>query len=308
MPARPVLSRLAFWIQASRPLSQVNIAVPLLYGQALAYAVHHTFRWKLFFLVQLFGVLDQLFIVFANDAADWQSDSRNATYNRFSGGSRVVPEGKIPPFHLAQASLVMLLSMGAVSLYLVFREGRAWTVVLTAIAAHLMWAYSYPPFRLSYRGHGEVLQGIGLGLLLPVFGFYVQANTLEGLQAATLFPAFLLGYAGNVTTALADTPSDAATGKRSFSVRRGERAARRTSVALLAIAALATPLAVPGGGAVAWIGVLVVAVALLSRSVPLVPTADAVNREACERFVFWNGATIQAVLLAWAAALVLLRA
>jgi 1,4-dihydroxy-2-naphthoate octaprenyltransferase len=294
------MARLRAWVQASRPLAQIAVAVPLIYGQALAYAAHGTFRWKLFALVHLFGVFDCLFIVFGNDAVDWRSDVQNKTFNRFSGGSRVVPMGLTTPFTLAQASLLSLLALGATSTYFVFREGHAWMVVLAAISAHIFWVYGFPPFRLSYRGGGEVLQGLGLGLVLPVVGFYGQAGTLDGLRAATLFPAFLLAVAGNLTTALPDTPSDAATGKRTFSVRRGESAARHTSLALIAIAALATPLAVPSAGVAGSIAVAVGALLLLSRNLRLVARADATDRALCERFVARNLGAIHVVLLAWA--------
>lgn len=291
------------WVQAARPLAQVNIALPLLYGQALAFATHGTFRWKLFLCVHLFGLLDHLVIVFANDAADWQSDVRNATFNRFSGGSRVVPEGKLTPFALAQAALVTALAMGTLSAYLVFYEGRAFMVVIAAIALHLLWMYSFPPFRLSYRGHGEILQGLGLGVLLPVAGHYVQANTLDGLSIAGLLPAFLLGYAGNVVTALPDTPSDRATGKRSFPVRRGERAARRTAVALVIAAGVATPLAVPGSSKLGWAFTLILLLGVLAPSFRRLSSADSDHHEECERFVLWTGGAIQAALLAWTLAL-----
>lgn len=301
------MARLRDWVQASRPLALVLFAPPLLYGQALAYAAHGAFRWKLFGLVHLFGVLDQLLVVFANDAADWQTDTQNRTFNRFSGGSRVVPEGKLTPFALAQGALLALLAMGTTSAYLVFHEGRAWMVVLAAIAAHLLWVHGFPPFRLSYRGRGEILQGIGLGLLLPVVGFYVQANTLEGLKAATLLPAFLLGYAGNVTTALPDTPSDRESGKRTFSVRRGERAARRTSVALITVATLATPLAASRASIIGWAVTGLAAGVILSRSFRLIPTADATRKDECERFVSSNLAATLAVISGWAVALFVSR-
>jgi 1,4-dihydroxy-2-naphthoate octaprenyltransferase len=294
------MARLDAWVQASRPLSQIAIAVPLIYGQALAYSAHGAFRWKLCALVQLFGVFDCWLIVFGNDAVDWQSDARNTTFNRFSGGSRVVPMGLITPFALAQASLLSLLAMGATGVYLVFREGHAWMVVLAAISAHLFWVHGFPPFRLSYRGGGEVLVGIGFGILLPVVGFYGQANTLEGLHPATLFPPFLLGLAGSITTSVPDAPSDAATGKRTFSVRRGEKSARSTSLVLIAIAALATPLAVPGAGVVGSVSVAALTFFLLSRNLKLVARADATNHALCERFVARNLGAIHVALLAWA--------
>lgn len=299
------MTRLGAWVQASRPRAQIAILVPLIYGQALAFSVHGAFRLKFFLLVHLFGFFDCLLIVFGNDAVDWEGDVRNTTWNRFSGGSRVVPMGLVTPFALAQASLMSLLAMGAVSGYLALREGHAWMVVLAAISAHLFWIHGFPPFRLGHRGGGEVLQGIGAGLVLPVVGFYAQANTLVGLKAAILVPGFLLGVAGNLTTGLADTPADAAVGKRTFSVRRGEGAARRTSLALIVIAALSTPLAVPGAGVTGTLGVVLICALGVWKNVALTKTADSADHALCEAFVARNLRTIYAVIGAWAVVAVL---
>jgi 1,4-dihydroxy-2-naphthoate octaprenyltransferase len=301
------MTRLGAWVQASRPLAQISVAVPLLYGQALAFAAYGTFRWKLFVAVHLFGLMDQLFIVFTNDVADAGSDAHNTTYNRYSGGSRVIVEGKLGQFDLAGAATVALLGMATVSAYLVFREHRAFMVVIAAIGAHLMWVYSFPPFRLSYRGFGEVLQGLGLGVLLPVAGFYAQAGTLTGLSPFTLIPGFLLGYAGHVVAALADAPSDAASSKRTLPVRRGEGAARRTGLVVIAAAALATPLAAPRAFIVGWVLAMAVAAAALVRSARLSPDADSVDRARCERFTGATLATISIVILAWSVVLVVTR-
>ncbi len=297
------MTRLGAWVQASRPLSQISVAVPLVYGQALAFAAYGTFRWKLFAAVHLFGLMDQLFVVYTNDVADYASDVHNTTHGRYSGGSRVLVEGKLGPFALARAATVALLGMAAVSAYLVFREHRAFMVVIAAVAAHLMWVYSFPPFRLSYRGYGEMLQGLGLGVLLPIAGFYAQAGTLTGLAPRTLVPGFLLGYAANVIAALGDAPSDAASGKRTLPVRRGEPRARRTGLVAIAAAALLTPFATPGAGVLAWVLVVAVAAAALVRSVRLSPFAESIDRASCERFTGATLATISIVILAWSAAL-----
>ncbi|HEX3594074.1 MAG TPA: prenyltransferase [Polyangiaceae bacterium] len=278
--------------------------MPLLYGQALAFAAHGTFRWKLFAAVHLFGLMDQLFVVYTNDVADYASDVHNTTHGRYSGGSRVLVEGKLEQLDLARAATLSLFGMAAVSAYLVFREHRAFMVVIAAIAAHLMWVYSFPPFRLSYRGFGEMLQGIGLGVLLPIAGFYAQAGTLTGLSPLTLLPGFLLGYAGHVVAALADAPSDAASNKRTLAVRRGEPAARRTVLVVLGMAALATPLAVPGASAVTWILATAAAGATVWRSLRLADHADSVDRGRCERFTGAALAAIAVVILLWAAVLV----
>jgi 1,4-dihydroxy-2-naphthoate octaprenyltransferase len=299
------MARLGAWVQASRPLAQISIGVPLLYGQALAYATYGTFSFKLFAAATLFGLLDQLFVVYANDIADFASDAYNTTHNRYSGGSRVIPQGKLEPMALARAATLALFAMAGVCAYLVFREHRIFMVVIAAIAAHLMWMYSFPPFRLSYRGWGEALQGVGLGILLPVAGFYVQAGTLTALRPLTLAPGFLLGYAGNIVAALADAPSDAASGKRTLPVRKGERAARKTALIAIGVAVLGTPVAMPRAGLVACVLVMAAAGAALLRSARLSPDADSIHRERCERFTGATLTTIAIVILSWAVALVL---
>ena len=83
------------WVQAARPLAQVNILVPLLFGQAMAFAMTGRFELGWLWLCAWLGLLVQLLIVFANDYADRETDGHNATFARVSGGSRVVPEGRL---------------------------------------------------------------------------------------------------------------------------------------------------------------------------------------------------------------------
>lgn len=292
-------SRVAAWVQASRPLAQVNIAMPLLVGQALAFAQHDRFSWTVFALLHVFGVLDQLFIVYANDYADAESDRLNETYTPFSGGSRVVPEGKLTPHSLRLAAWLMAAAMLGLCAWFAFFEQRPWVLAGGALAIALMWAYSFAPLRLSYRGHGEILQGLGLGVVLPVVGYYGQAGSFAGLDPLALLPLFLLGYAGNLNTSLPDFPGDVASQKRSYTVRLGQFRARRHTLELLAIAACLTPLVVPP---LPWPYVLAIVlgpIAVLATNLPLLGSADAQQRDECRRFVFVNGAALNLALLGW---------
>ncbi len=298
------MARLRAWVQASRPHAQALVAVPLIYGQALAYRRTGEFSWKLCVLVHLFGFFDLLLVVFTNDLADTASDARNTTFNRWSGGSRVVPEGKLTMLDLARAATLAFIGMSAVAADLVFRERRAWMVVMAAMGAHMLWIYCFPPFRLSYRGGGGFVQGAWLGLLLPVCAYYAQAGTLVGLSPATFLPAFVLGYASHVTLALADAPSDAATDKRSLAVRRGEPAARRVALMAIALSALATPLAAPGVPVLGWVLVTAVAAVTLRPNVSLLATADSTDRVRCARFVTTNLRAIAALVIGWSVVLV----
>lgn len=222
------------WAQSMRPASQSYIALPLVLGQALAVAHGHPLRLEAAVLAQLFGLFDQWFIVWANDLADEATDRANATATPFSGGSRVLVEGRLTRAALTRAATLAALGcVGVAGVLTALEPGRWPTLPLAVLAIALLWAYSFPPIAASYRGGGEVLQAIGTALVLPTFGWLAQAGSLDGLDPrvlAVLFPSHL---ACALATTLPDAPSDAASQKRTAAVRYGQRATTTALVVLL---------------------------------------------------------------------------
>jgi 1,4-dihydroxy-2-naphthoate polyprenyltransferase len=214
------------WIQASRLPSQSYIALPLLLGQLLALrAKGESIPFGLLVCVQLFGFFDQLYIVYANDWADQETDRRNQTATPFSGGSRVLVEGRISPRALGGAALFCAAAMLAVSVGLAGVQDAPGLVPLAFVALGLLWAYSYPPLRLSYRGGGELLQMVGVAGVLPLYGYLAQGGDWARFPwplTVVLLPTHL---ACAIATALPDEPSDRESHKRTVPVRwGGERA------------------------------------------------------------------------------------
>lgn len=291
------------WLQASRPLAQINLYVPLWLGQALAFAHTGAFSLSTLYASHLLAVLLLLVIVFSNDYADRETDAANHTYNEFSGGSRVLPEGRLRPDELRGAAWVALAGLVGFALWLALGKGRPWAPAFVAAAALLVWAYNFAPLRLSYRGGGELVQGLGTGVVLPLFGYYLQAGDLA-VPPLTLAPLFLLGVVGNMLTALPDVPSDRSSDKRTYPVRRGQWAARRHALELLTMAALMGGLVVPGLGA--WSVALLAApmLALVAACVPLLGSADAENQGECRRFVVLAGGAAHLQCVVWSVALV----
>lgn len=290
------MSKLAHWLQAARPLAQANLAAPLLLGQALAYRVTGRFDVRVLAAVALWGVLDQLFIVFANDYADRDHDEGGAAKTPFSGGSGVLPEGKLRPAQLRVAAGVAYLLLGAVSVALAWWRSP-WLVGAWLAAGLLLWAYSFPPLRRSYRGGGETLQALGVGGVLPLVGYAAQAGELRGFPWPALLATATLAYAGNVTTALPDHAADARADKRTWAVRfgvpRAAWGATGLTVVAIALALLTTPAIRPRG-------------ALALAALALLPNLGHTPRRRPEvlRFVFFQGLATQALLLAWAGLLV----
>jgi 1,4-dihydroxy-2-naphthoate octaprenyltransferase len=301
------MSGLSAWLQAARPLAAANIAIPLALGQVLAFAATGHFSWSLFGSIQLLGVVQQLFIVFANDVADNDADELHPRPSIVSGGSRVLQEGKLTLAALRRASWV------ALGLALLLAGGLAlvhglWLLpVLVLIGAVLLWAYSFPPLRMSYRGHGEILQGLGVGVVLPVIGFYAQAGSFASLPWLGLVPCFLLGWSGNVLTSLPDYLADKRADKRSYPVRHDQFNARRHALELLALALALGWLVVPGlpwWGLALLVGVPAVPLFLAMR---LMGTADAGNDGECLRFVLLGAAVQNLAMLGWMIAALLQR-
>jgi 1,4-dihydroxy-2-naphthoate polyprenyltransferase len=295
------------WVQAARPLAAANVAMPLMLGQALAFAAHGRFAWSLFGAVQLLGVFNQLFIVFANDFADREADALNPSPSVVSGGSRVIQEGKLAPEALRKAAWLMLAAMVVVALVLALIHRLWWLPVLVLAGAALLWAYSFAPLRLSYRGRGELLQGVGVGVILPITGFYVQAGSFAGFPWLGLAPCFLLAYVGNILTSLPDFTGDRAANKRTYPVRVGQFDARRHALELLAVAAGFGWLVVPN---LPWWGVALLIAAPLGpvlAAARLLGSADAGNRGECLRFVFLGAGAANLAMLAWMLAALIQR-
>lgn len=293
------------WFRAARPLAHANIAPPLVLGQAFAYAVTGRFSWTAAAMIHVFGVLDHLYIVFANDYADRETDADNETFTLYSGGSRVLVEGRIAPLSLRRAAMAM--AGGMVALSIAWGSARPGLIGFAAVAIGLLWAYSYPPIRLSYRGGGEVLQALGLGVILPLVGYYGQTGSLGAFPWSALVPLWILGFAGNIVTALPDEPSDRRANKRTWPVVRGLGPARQHAVAFIAVGAGLTYFVGPASSLGARMLVAGLPLGALAASLLLIGRAEPSNRGAMLGFVTLLGGAISLVWIAWAVALFLSR-
>jgi len=282
---------MSHWVQASRPLAQVNIALPLLLGQAAAWHVERIFSMGWLAAGLGWGVIDHLFVIFANDFADRHADTEART--PISGGSGVIPEGKIPASAVkrAAAGSAVLLFLGSCALALF---GRPWLPAYAVLAILLLWLYSFPPARLSYRGGGEVLQGAGLGVVLPCLGYYLQTQQLLA-PWWVVAPAFVLGVSGNILTAIPDIEVDRRARKHTWAVRHGVSHARRAASAGIAFAAF---------GVFLWTPDTPPAIRASIGVAPLVPLLAGARARSPLSAAWWASLALQSLLVLWCVALV----
>lgn len=295
------------WVQASRPLAQVNIAVPLLLGELLAYTEQLHLDVGLLVVAHVFGVLDQLFIVWANDVADEADDRANPAPTPFSGGSRVLVQGKLSRRVLSRAAAGAALAMLGLSIFAAVVLDRPAMPLAWGLAVAVLWAYSFAPFRLSHGAGGAATQAFGVMVVLPLLGFYLQCGDVRGFPWPALVPCVLLGLASHITTALPDHAADEAVGKRTWAVRHGPPRARLHSLQLAALGALATPFVVPDLPQLGWAAIeagpllLLLVNHRLERGRP----HEGPRGTTSLRFVILNGAAINLAMLGWMVTLAL---
>ena len=103
------MKEIVAWVQASRLASQSYIFLPILLGQSIWFSQTGKISILPFILIQLFGLFGQLYIVYANDYADIETDKINRTPTLYSGGSRVLVENYLEPVDLKRASWLMVI-------------------------------------------------------------------------------------------------------------------------------------------------------------------------------------------------------
>lgn len=247
------------WLYAAKPGSWPKLLVPALLGQALGVAAGGR-SWLALGLGAAFVVCDLLFIVFLNDWADRDVDRLKRELFPDGCSPKTIPDGILPAHHLLAGGVAAGLAALAVAGVAAFALGRPWLLPAAAGCLAIFAAYSLPPFRLNYRGGGELLEMVGVGVALPLLHQYLQAGTV-GAPATALLPGWAcLCLASGIASGLSDEESDRRGGKTTFASRLGNRVARRlTEGAMLVgigvwlLAALHEPrAAIPGALVAGW--------------------------------------------------------
>lgn len=201
---------------------------------ALAAHPEGLFRRPAYWLGWLCLFLIEAATVLTNELFDYTTDRRNAHYGPFTGGSRVLPSGRLRFADLRRGIRnVLAVAACAVSALsaLVPEPGAACALVGLGLALGL--GYTAPPLRLSYRGLGEGTVGVTHGLLTTLCGYVFLGGawrdplpwTLGIALGLSLLPAILLA-------GFPDAEADAAVGKKTQTVRLGRRRAASLAMAL----------------------------------------------------------------------------
>ncbi len=153
----------------------------------------------------------------------------------WTGGSGALAEGALPPRAVKHAAF----AIGALATVLFAHITYAWTreggLVVGVVGAVCGAFWSMPPLRLSYRGLGEVLQGLVMGPLMAAEAWVVATGRLDARAFAVGIPFGLVELAMGLSHNIVDREDDARAGKRTLVVKIG--AATAAWIAYVAVAA-----------------------------------------------------------------------
>ena len=173
--------------------------------------------------------------VFLNEWFDFESDRRNRNAGPFTGGSRVLVDGRLDRAAMRKGIGLAILAAAAALAALLAAAPAASVgamVALYALLAALALAYTVPPLKLSYRGFGELDVALTHSAGAIMVGYVAQGggwtDSVPWLMALPLgvsvLPSILLA-------GCPDREADQAAGKRTLVVILGKRGAVRVAMA-----------------------------------------------------------------------------
>jgi len=173
----------------------------------------------------------QLMTHLVNEAYDAERDARVATRTLFSGGSGVLPAGRLRAQVALRGARLCALIGAAVALSVGRPAGGVYLAGLL-----IGYGYSAPPLRLMTRGLGELAAAATVALLTPLAGYSVAAGRWSAGVFWMGLPLLALSAAFMLTVELPDLEADRPTAKRNWVVRLGRHRAGRLHNGLLVLA------------------------------------------------------------------------
>jgi 1,4-dihydroxy-2-naphthoate polyprenyltransferase len=214
------------WVILSRPPFHIVGMLPFLLGTFLAYRTTGNFNPEVFILGIAGVMLIMLSTHHAGEYFDFKEDtiSNRLHKNRFAGGTRVIPEGKMPPNVARWTSIIaflLALVIGTV-LQFVYKTGP-YTLILGCLGALPGFFYSTEPIRLVKRGLGEIFIGFCYGWLPVASAYYIQTATIASIIHWLWLPIGFSIFNVILLNEFPDYEADMAAGKKNLLYRIGKQ-------------------------------------------------------------------------------------
>lgn len=203
----------------ARPLQLVAVSLVYLIGTAIADAMEYPPDVMAAWVGYSALILVSASIHYANEYADHETDALT-TRTPFSGGSGALSTTGLSR-RLALRAAQLTLTVGVVISVVAVMWGVLHTTALLVllIGGFFGWMYSLPPLQLAWRGWGELDNAALGGVLLPLYGFVVQAQHIEIDVILICLPFGALVFINLLATTWPDRSADEFVGKRTLATR-----------------------------------------------------------------------------------------
>jgi len=217
------------WLKEFRVLFLLFVALPVVLGSAIAYSfAPQTFSLYYFALSVIAMLSLHSGTVLLNDYFDFKSgtDVINRERTPYSGGSGLLPDKILSPRQVASVGVLCFGLSTVIGLYIVFT--RSFDLLAIGLAGVVIgFFYTAPPFKLAYRGAGELAR-LAMTPLIVLGAFLVQIPTGVDLWAvcvalASSIPVALINTGALYIFEFPDYEADLASGKRNLVVRLGRK-------------------------------------------------------------------------------------
>ena len=229
-------------LQVADPKIWIASSIPMLSGAVVAWCFGKnikplSFLWFLLAMIVVFLV--EIAKNALNEVVDFQSgvdpgiDEEHRT--PFSGGKKSIVQGKLDLTQCLKIAIVCFLLAGMIGFFLaVLVEPRIFWIGLAGFLLAIL--YSLPPFKLCYRGLGELAVGIAFGPV-TVMGMYVLIEgRTDWLPLLVSLPIAFLIINVLWINQFPDYEIDKACGKKNLVVRLGKKKSIWGYAALFALA------------------------------------------------------------------------
>ena len=222
-------------IELGKPQFTFGIFMYFLIGALFALLLNAQFVLSKFIWGYLILFMASMAIHYANDYFDFEVN-HYGTPTTFTGGSGILvenPELRSISKNLAIFFISISIIIGA--FFTVFYSFPISFFLFVLVGNALVWFYSAPPIKLSYRRLGEIANVIN-GFIMPAMGYFVVMGTINLPFIIFSIPFVFLQLMFTIGVEIPDLEGDRLGGKITWTVSKG----REFSFKLLGISAILT--------------------------------------------------------------------
>lgn len=230
------------WLRLARLQFQPIYFINYTIGAVAAYATYQIFNVSVYVLGFIVIFLGVICAAFTNDYYDYPTDRLNKNTSAFSGGSRVLVEGKLG-FNEVKAGIYVILCLIFAFGYLLIQTAKdvsAFLIVFFGlIGIFLLLEYSASPLKFSYRGIGEIVMSIMAGPYPILLGYIIQIGRwTDSLPWLLSIPMFLAALIAGAIGSIPDYRADIEVSRKRFAVLFGPRLTAIISLCLISFTAV----------------------------------------------------------------------